>query len=376
MAYRVKREPGWKRRSLRFLAGVFVVVLPHLCATGCRETDPAGEVAGTGAPAEAVVVDSVLERGSGVPFTTVENGLRSGFRAGDPRFGAAEMIFRDRRSWVRFWRQHDESGRPCPRVRFHREMIVAVHLGSQSSSGQSHPCITVSEILKSPIGWVVQIRGDERPGPLDAISSPFHIVKLPRLRGSIRFEHDRPLPADPDVPCDEVPCRSPEGPASAAISSEKGGGEDLFAHTITVPFTTIEKSNSGFRLGDYTFDAAEMVFRDSVSWCAFWNLHEQHAIPRRPCPPVDFAREMVIVACLGWQANQGGFHPCITITEIRKSPMGWVVEVRSDERNGNFNAIGNPAHIVKLRKLRGPILFEHDAPIAGDPSSPCLFPTP
>ena len=53
-------------------------------------------------------------------------------------------------------------------------------------------------------------------------------------------------------------------------------------------------------------DSLRIVVRDEASWRGVWQKIHRRMVPVPPIPPVDFKREMVIVAAMG-QRPSGGF---------------------------------------------------------------------
>jgi hypothetical protein len=53
-------------------------------------------------------------------------------------------------------------------------------------------------------------------------------------------------------------------------------------------------------------DSLRLVVRDAQAWRAVWQTIHRRAAPMPPVPPVDFAREMIVVAALGARPS-GGF---------------------------------------------------------------------
>jgi hypothetical protein len=132
-----------------------------------------------------------------IPFETIDRGEISHFRYGDPGFSGAAMDIRDWRTWVWFWEGHTRGIRPrvpVPVVDFKTDMVLAVLLGYQSSGGGPGIKITSVEdpfLFTTKPGRTFQVFVEEirDPGPLDAITNPFHIVKV-RKATSVVFERE------------------------------------------------------------------------------------------------------------------------------------------------------------------------------------------
>ena len=99
--------------------------------------------------------------------------------------------------WRDFWERHT-AGQfpppPLPDVRFPQEMVVVLLLGRQDSGGGPFiEFLDVSNTLdRGGSFYLVDVREDRTPGPLDVVTNPYHIVKLPRLKGVLSFLHKTP----------------------------------------------------------------------------------------------------------------------------------------------------------------------------------------
>jgi hypothetical protein len=67
-----------------------------------------------------------------------------------------------------------------------------------------------------------------------------------------------------------------------------------------------------FRLDSLAFttfsglsDSVRVVIRDDARWHEYWQRIHSPFIPQPPVPPIDFAREAVVVAALGPRPNAG-----------------------------------------------------------------------
>jgi hypothetical protein len=114
------------------------------------------------------------------PVTTVAQGAYSGIS------DASEVVVRSRAEWDALWKAH-AGLQPIPAVDFSQEFVVAVFLGARRSGGFG------AEILgtrREAAALVIEYR-ERVPAAGDivtqAITSPFHIVRVPRFDGSIRF---------------------------------------------------------------------------------------------------------------------------------------------------------------------------------------------
>jgi hypothetical protein len=114
------------------------------------------------------------------PVTTVAQGAYSGIS------DASEVVVRSRAEWDALWKAH-AGLQPIPAVDFSQEFIAAVFLGTRRSGGFG------AEILgtrREAAALVIEYR-ERVPAASDivtqALTSPFHIVRVPRFDGPIRF---------------------------------------------------------------------------------------------------------------------------------------------------------------------------------------------
>ena len=96
-------------------------------------------------------------------------------------------VVRDAAAWKTLWQGHAPD-RDLPAVDFSREMVVAVFLGSRTTSGYD---VTIQGTHVDDGKLVVEYR--ETSPARDAmtaqvITSPFHIAAVPARSGDVRFE--------------------------------------------------------------------------------------------------------------------------------------------------------------------------------------------
>ncbi len=142
----------------------------------------------------------------------------------------------------------------------------------------------------------------------------------------------------------------------------------------SIPFQTIAQGEvSYFNYGDLAFLGADIVIKNNNTWKWFWGKHTQGVQPPPLIPEVDFRREMVLVALLGFQSTGGG--PSIEITSVQflansdafgeviasgKQPAaGLRVTVTENREPGLLTVITNPFHMVRVTRNNLSVLFEH-----------------
>jgi hypothetical protein len=123
----------------------------------------------------------VLALQGGSPFRVLEKGDQS--HVDDAR----RVAVRTAAEWDTLWRRHSPD-RDQPRVDFERDMVLGVFLGSRATAGFSVEI--VSTLIEQGI-LVVRFRETRPQGDRIAaqvITSPYHLVALPRHSGDVKFE--------------------------------------------------------------------------------------------------------------------------------------------------------------------------------------------
>ena len=129
---------------------------------------------------------------AGVAFSTVA-GAGYSWRAG----GAANLVIKDAGAWLALWAQHTDMPvavgavpppRPAlPAIDFARDMVIAVFMGQFGSGCYS---IGVQSVVKFDARLQVSVlRTEPGPGAICtlAVTSPFHMVVLPRSDRPVEF---------------------------------------------------------------------------------------------------------------------------------------------------------------------------------------------
>jgi VWFA-related protein len=122
---------------------------------------------------------------SSIAMTTLNSDRMSGIDR------AQQSVARTAAEWQTLWQQH-APGRPAPAVDFTKNMVVGVFLGSRSSSGYQ---VEITGVRAEGNGLVVQWT-ERRPAPgtmaAQVMTSPSHLVTIPRQDGAVRFEKVEP----------------------------------------------------------------------------------------------------------------------------------------------------------------------------------------
>jgi PrcB C-terminal len=116
-----------------------------------------------------------------VPLRVLEKGDQSNVD------DARQVALRTAAEWKTLWRQHSPD-RDQPRVDFGRDMVVGVFLGSRTTAGFS---VEIVSALVEQGALVVRFR-ETRPQSdrivAQVITSPYHLVAVPRHSGEVKFE--------------------------------------------------------------------------------------------------------------------------------------------------------------------------------------------
>ena len=113
--------------------------------------------------------------------TTVARGSNSGIEM------RQEVVVRTADEWRGLWSSHSP-GETAPAVDLSKELVAAVFLGTRPTGGFGVDVVRARRDGDAVVVEYVERRPD--PGLLvtQALTSPFHIVRLPRHDGAVRFQ--------------------------------------------------------------------------------------------------------------------------------------------------------------------------------------------
>lgn len=120
-----------------------------------------------------------------VSFAPVAQGSHSGIEE------SREVVIRSAEEWQALWKAHDSVGVP-PVVSFEQAIVVGVFLGSRPTAGFD---VEIMAVKREADRWVVEyVEHRPPPGALTAqvVTSPYHLVRLPREVGTIEFRRLQP----------------------------------------------------------------------------------------------------------------------------------------------------------------------------------------
>jgi len=127
----------------------------------------------------------------GVPvaFATLAKGAVSGVA------GPAQIVVRNPVDWASLWARHTRfltAPPPLPAVDFSADMVVALYLGERPSGGYG---VEITRIERTDAGLSIRYRATKPyPGAMQtqALTHPFHMVKLPRADDPVTFILETP----------------------------------------------------------------------------------------------------------------------------------------------------------------------------------------
>lgn len=98
-----------------------------------------------------------------------------------------QVVARTAAEWTTLWKSH-ASAQTEPAVDFSTDMVAAVFMGTQATGGFSVEIVATRREADALIIEYVERRPGRRDVTAQVLTSPFHIVKLPKHAGPIRFE--------------------------------------------------------------------------------------------------------------------------------------------------------------------------------------------
>lgn len=114
------------------------------------------------------------------PFETIAKGEISGYHLNDPAFRGVRAVVRTPEAWARCWEANTSNidpPPPLPPVDFQRSVVLIAVQGLRTSGG--NPAIEFKKIRRCGDVTKARLVVRNRPGPLNVITNPFHIIKIP-----------------------------------------------------------------------------------------------------------------------------------------------------------------------------------------------------
>lgn len=100
---------------------------------------------------------------------------------------ARQAVARTPGEWDALWRQHSPD-RPQPKIDFAREMAAGVFLGSRPTAGFDVEIVGSAAMDGTLVVQYREVRPAGDAITAQIITSPYHLVALPRFTGDVRFE--------------------------------------------------------------------------------------------------------------------------------------------------------------------------------------------
>jgi hypothetical protein len=115
---------------------------------------------------------------------TIEKGTQSGIDK------PLQVVVTNKTQWAELWNKHNSQRLPkppLPEIDFSRESVVFVTTGTKNSGGYA---VEISDVKRSGDNAEVLVTAKE-PNPggfaIQALTTPFHIVAVPRIKGEVKF---------------------------------------------------------------------------------------------------------------------------------------------------------------------------------------------
>ena len=99
-----------------------------------------------------------------------------------------QAVARTDQEWTALWQQHAGPAKPAPPVDFTRRTVAAVFLGSRPSAGYRVEISKTRQEGKTLVVTWREIPPDRDSLLAQVLTSPAHLVSLPKFDGEIRFE--------------------------------------------------------------------------------------------------------------------------------------------------------------------------------------------
>lgn len=116
---------------------------------------------------------------------TIAKGAFSGIQ--EPK----QVVVTNSVQWAKLWNEHSAQqtpAKPAPRVDFEKEIVLFVSLGQKRSGGYSVDIVGTTE-TDGKVEVLLRTREPKRDAfQLQAITSPFHIVAVPKFNGPVKFK--------------------------------------------------------------------------------------------------------------------------------------------------------------------------------------------
>ena len=134
---------------------------------------------------------------------------------------------------------------------------------------------------------------------------------------------------------------------------------------ISVPMRRDESTVSLFQGNSGMTDSARLVIRNDAEWRRTWAQLVGHITPSPAMPPIDFTKDMVIVAAMGPRPTAGHM---IRIARVGRSSGVTYVDVVSESPTPQCKRaqmITSPADVVVVPAINEPVAFVETSGVKG-----------
>lgn len=126
---------------------------------------------------------------------------------------------------------------------------------------------------------------------------------------------------------------------------------------VSLPVVRLADDSSAFSTYTGLADSLRAVVRDSLRWRQLWDRINQPFFPRPALPPIDFQREMVVVAGLGARPS-AGYDVVIEAAELDSSGIEVALRRASPAPGCPVAAVvTQPVDIARIPASRQPVRF-------------------
>lgn len=125
-----------------------------------------------------------------------------------------------------------------------------------------------------------------------------------------------------------------------------------------LPVDRFHRAPTAFAIYSGIGDSLRVIIRDQTSWRSYWALVHAGMTPVPPVPPVDFRRDMVVLAALGRRPS-GGFDIVVDSAYLRDGVVEVVVR-RTVPGHGCIltAALTQPVDLARIPARAEPVRFE------------------
>lgn len=132
-----------------------------------------------------------------------------------------------------------------------------------------------------------------------------------------------------------------------------------------VPVTRLSPGPASLTYNSGLREPQRTVVRDEAAWRALWSAIWRGTSPEPALPPIDFAREMVVVAALG-ERNTGGYGILIdSATTTSGGPLVvWIRSIRPGPGCMTTQALTQPVDAARLPRSEAAVEFREQPAVA------------